>query len=97
MPINESLYVDALWDSLHDGMDSQNLSILKNIQSWQFPLAERLRLGILKLKFNEALSLDDGLIRELENVLLAFSAELKIIYILAAHEKLLQLAGHGQR
>lgn len=94
MPKNESLYVDALWDSLHDGIDSQNLSVLRNIQTWQFPLAERLRLGILKLKFKEAPSLDDGLIKELENVLLAFSAELKIIYILAAHEKLLQLAGH---
>jgi hypothetical protein len=96
VPSNESLYVDALWDSLHDGIDSQNLSVLRNIQTWQFPLAERLRLGILKLKFKEAASLDDVLIRELENVLLAFSAELKIIYILAAHEKLLQLAGHGR-
>lgn len=96
LPLNESLYVDALWDSLDQGTDSINLDILKKIQVWQFPLAEKLRLGILKLKFEETSSLDSNLLIELENALLALSPELKIIYILAAHEKLLLTHGYAQ-
>jgi len=96
MPLNEGLYVDALWDSLDQGKDSKNLAVLRNIQAWQFPLAEKLRVGILKLKFKEATSLERNLLIELENDLLTLSPELKIIYILAAHEKLFLAHGYAQ-
>lgn len=92
--LNPSLFVDALWDSLQEGPDGYNLKSLQELDPWAFPLAERLRVGILKIKFGEAKVLDPSLVAELEAALVAPDPDVKIIYIIAAHERLLAKSGH---
>ncbi len=91
---DQKLFVDALWDSLEERATSTNLSNLKRVNTFHYSLVERLRLAILKLKYKEASKLDTELITELKNELKKPSVELKIIYILAAHQELLMKAGH---
>ncbi|MGE3610733.1 MAG: hypothetical protein AB7I27_14165 [Bacteriovoracaceae bacterium] len=91
---DQSLLVDALWDSLDEGTNKNNLSTLHNLQDFHFSLVEKLRLGILKVAYDDAKTLDPVLVGELLNELRSPEVEVKLIYILAAHEKILLAAGH---
>ena len=86
----QSLYVDALWDSLDEGVTRTKIEYLKNVPLFNLPLVERLRLAILKLKFRESTTLPEDLRAELLNELRKPEPETRIIYIIAAHEELLQ-------
>lgn len=90
----QSLLVDALWDSLEAKVSKANNNALKSTIPFEFSLAEKLRLAILKLKYRQLTSIDEFLLQELESELRKPETELKIIYILAAHEELLISAGH---
>lgn len=94
-PAEQSLYVDALWDTLEENRDPNALKILTN-NYFYYSLVEKLRLGILQLKYRESASLDSVLVEELLNELRKPETELRLIYIIAAHEDLLLSAGHDE-
>jgi hypothetical protein len=91
---DQSLLVDALWDSIEEGQSNKNLSSLNHLEYFHFSLVEKLRLGILKIKYSGAKSLDSELVHEIEISLRNSEVEIKLIYLLAAHEKVLLNAGH---
>lgn len=90
----QTLYVDAIWDLLEEGYDESKIELHKANHLFYFTLSERLRLAILKLKFKEASSIDENLILELQNELKKPEPDIKIIYLIAAHEKILLESGH---
>jgi hypothetical protein len=92
-PYEQSLVVDALWDSLEEKKTYKNLSALRNMESFHYSLVEKLRLGILRITYDGAKTLDDELVNELVLELSKTEAETRLIYIIAAHEKLLIDAG----
>lgn len=89
-PFEQSLFVDALWDALEEGVTSNKIDKLRNTQIFTLTLVERLRLGILRLKYREATSFAEELEAELLNELRKLEPEKRIIYIIAAHEELLR-------
>lgn len=88
-PFEQSLYVDALWDTLEESATPTKIRKLRNTPDFNLNLVERLRLGILRLKYREATALPDELETELLNELRKPEAEKRLIYIIAAHEDLL--------
>jgi hypothetical protein len=89
----QSLFVDALWDML-DEDSPEALKALDEIDSFHYDLVQRLRLEILKLKYNRISHLSIELQQDLENALLVPLAETKLIYTIAAYESELLKANH---
>jgi hypothetical protein len=79
----QKLFVDALEDALHEGFDSYKIPNQPN-----FSLIERLRLEILKLKFQKTLFMDPELVKEILSALNQESIEERFTYILSANEQL---------
>jgi hypothetical protein len=94
LAFEQSLLVDAYWDSLQEGVTPQKIKNLFNIQSFYFGVIERLRLSILKIKYGKMRSLDTILHDDLLNELRKTVVEKRLIYILAAHESLLLTSGY---
>lgn len=90
---DQSLYVDALWDLVEDD-NSTAINALNEINTLHYDLVQRLRVGILKLRYTKQKSLNADLVEELINLLRAPEADIKIIYIIAAYEADLLKAGH---
>lgn len=89
--INQKIFIDALEDSFNDDFEF-NTSIFAYDFS-NFSLIERLRLEILKIKFNKNLIMNQELLKEVLSEVSQQSANERLIYILAANEKLLLDAG----
>lgn len=92
-PYEQSLFVDALWDLL-DEDSPKALDALERVDSFHYDLVQRLRLEILKLKYNRISHLSFELLQDLENALLLPAAETKLIYTIAAYEADLLKSGH---
>jgi hypothetical protein len=92
-PYEQSLYVDALWD-LTEENSPEALKMLQVEEPVYYELLEKLRLGILRLKYKRAKTLPEDVVVEIKNALAAPEAEVKIIYTLAAYEEDLTAAGH---
>ena len=90
----QSLYVDALWDSADEGHVAA-LDALDDVSFFNYDLLERLRVGILRIKYKRALALPDSLHAELVSVLQSPEVETKLIYTLAAYEEDILSAGHS--
>lgn len=91
----QGLFVDALWD-LAEEKSPQALEALEKIQTFHYSNFERLRIGILRLKYGNATTLPEDLVVELENTLRdPASTDLKMIYTIAAYETELAAAGHN--
>lgn len=91
--LEQSLFVDALWDLADEG----RLEVLNRIsddKTFYFDLMERLRIGILRIKYKRAETLPVELVNELSLVLNRPDVDIKIIYTLAAYETDLVNAGH---
>lgn len=93
VPFEQSLFVDALWDML-DENSREAQKVLGQIEPFHYDLVQRLRVEILKLKYEKAIHLSPELVAELENTLRAPEVETKLIYTLAAYEEDLLAAGH---
>jgi hypothetical protein len=93
VPFEQSLFVDALWDML-DENSREAQKVLGQIEPFHYDLVQRLRVEILKLKYDKAIHLSPELVAELENTLRAPEVETKLIYTLAAYEEDLLAAGH---
>lgn len=89
-PFEQSLFVDALWDALEEGVTSNKIDKLRSTPTFTLTLVERLRLGILRLKYREATAFEEELEGQLLNELRKPEPEKRIIYIIAAHEELLR-------
>jgi len=89
----QTLFVDALWD-LSEEARPEALKALNEIDTFHYDLIERLRVAILRLKYNRAKSLPGDLEIELLNVLISPVVETRIIYTIAAYEAELLAAGH---
>ncbi len=94
LAFEQSLLIDAYWDSLQESVTPQKIKNLFNIQSFYFGVIERLRLSILKIKYGKMRSLDTILHDDLLNELRKTVVEKRLIYILAAHESLLLTSGY---
>jgi hypothetical protein len=91
----QKLFVDAVWD-LSDEGHTEALATLNNTSTFHFELSERLRIEILRLRYNAQSSLSQSIIGELMAQLTSTKAETKIIYILAAYEEEILKAGHKE-
>jgi hypothetical protein len=91
----QGLYVDALWD-LAEENSPEALDTLDKVQTFHYNIYEKLRIGLLRLKYNQAVSLPAELVSEIENSLREPKAELRLIYIIAAYETELVQAGHSE-
>ncbi|MES2525678.1 MAG: hypothetical protein V4598_01270 [Bdellovibrionota bacterium] len=91
----QGLFVDALWD-LAEEKSPQALDALKTVQTFHYSLFEKLRIGILRLKYSRSTSLPEELVTELQNSLLEPKADIRIVYTLAAYETELMAAGHAK-
>lgn len=90
----QALYVDALWDLIEEGpLDAKKILNSDMRPTFYFSIVERLRIELLKLKFEESHQMDSILVEELKNELRKPRVELKLIYIIAAHESLLIHSG----
>lgn len=91
--VEQSLYVDALWDLAEEG-NSEAVRALDNVNQLFQGLTEKLRVGILRIKYQRSTTLPEDLVTELMNALRAPEAETKLVYTLAAYETELLGAGH---
>lgn len=94
LAFDQSLFVDALWDALDEETPGA-LEILDDVKTYHYELVERIRVAILRIKYQRATALPADLVNELLNVLRAPEVETKLIYTLAAYESDLIAAGHG--
>lgn len=90
---DQSLFVDALWD-LADENSPAALEFLNNEIPLHYDLAQKLRLGILRIKYKRAAYLPNELNNELATALQSPTVDLKIIYLIAAYEDDLARSGH---
>lgn len=89
----QSLFVDALWD-LVDENDQAAINFLSSDAPVYYELAQKLRVAILRIKYKQAPVLPIQLENEIINALQSPVVEVKIIYLIAAHEKELAAANH---
>lgn len=89
----QGLFVDALWD-LSEENSPEALDALDNLQTFHYNLYEKLRIGILRIKYRNASSLPAELVVELENSLREPSTDIRLVYTIAAYEEELEGAGH---
>ena len=91
----QSLFVDALWDLTEENSPAA-LEFLNNDSPVHYDLAQKLRLGILRIKYKRAPYLTIELSSELANALQSPTVDLKLIYLIAAYETELIQAGHAE-
>jgi hypothetical protein len=91
----QKLFVDALWDLLDEG-DEGAKKILKSNSVFVFSPVERLRVGVLRILSQVESALPEELVVELALLLKTSEPDLRLLYTLAAHEKLLLAAGHQE-
>jgi hypothetical protein len=91
----QGLFVDALWDLVEE-KSPEALEALDQLPIVQYNLYEKLRIGILRLKYRNAEKLPDDLVVELENALREPNTDLRIVYNLAAYEDEILAAGHTE-
>jgi len=80
---DQSLFVDALWD-LADENSPAALEFLNNEIPLHYDLAQKLRLGILRIKYKRAAYLPNELNNELATALQSPTVDLPIIYLISA-------------
>ena len=90
-PYEQKLYVDSIEDSLVEKTISPEL--LSNISSVTFKLVEKFRIELIKLQYKESSSIDAEVIAELISELQKPEVEIRLIYIIAVHEKIILEAG----
>lgn len=92
---DQSLFVDALWDLTEENSPAA-LDFLNNEIPVHYDLVQKLRVGILRIKYKRAPFLSLELNNELLSALQAPVVELKLIYMIAAYESDLTFSGHTE-
>lgn len=91
----QSLFVDALEDLAEENSPAA-LHYLDEQTPVHYDLVQKLRLGILRIKYKRSSILPVELTYELTSALQAPTADVKLVYIIAAYEKDLLVAGHTE-
>lgn len=91
----QKLFVDAVWDLADDGIENA-VDVLSDANTLLYEVSEKLRVGILRIKYKRATVLPEALNLELMNLLSQPQVEKKLVYLLAAYEEDLMKAGHNQ-
>ncbi len=91
----QSLFVDALEDLAEENSLSA-LHYLDEQTPVHYDLVQKLRLGILRIKYKRSSILPVELTYELTSALQAPTADVKLVYIIAAYEQDLLVAGHTE-
>ncbi len=89
----QGLFVDALWDLVEEN-SPEAIKTLNEIQTFHYNTFEKLRIGILRLKYRTIATLPQDLVSELELALRDTKTDLRIVYLIAAYEEELKNAGH---
>lgn len=89
----QKLFVDALDQLVSEG-DETAIATLESLEPFYYELVEQLRIGLLKLKARRSRSLPRSLSNEIELALQNKTADLRLIYLLAAHEDELRRGRH---
>lgn len=89
----QKIYVDALETLVSDG-NEEALNTLENLEPFYFDLIEQFRVGLLKLKARRARTLPRSLANEIELSLQSQTADLRLVYLVAANEAELKRARH---
>ena len=89
---DQKLFVDALWDLLEEGHPAA-LTALDNVNTIGYDLSEKLRVGILRIKYRKAEVLPSALTLEVIDELQKTNSEVKLVYLIAAYEDDLLKAG----
>lgn len=92
-PFEQKIYVDALWTLVEEG-SPEALKALDSIPTFNYSVIEKLRLGILRIKYGRSMQLPTDVIEEVENNLKSPQSDVRIIYTLAAYEDELLETGH---
>lgn len=92
----QSLYVDALWDLIEEENSSEAKKFLSLEIPLHYDLIQKLRLGILRIKYNRASILPADLSGEIASALQAPEVNIKIVYLIAAYEPELLKAGQSE-
>lgn len=90
----QKLFVDAIWDMADEG-DPEAIKALDSITTFHYDLIEKLRVGILRIRYKRAIALPEDLTSELASALVNPVVETKLIYVLAAYEEDILNAGHA--
>lgn len=90
----QKLFVDAIWDLADEG-DMLAVKALDSLNTAHYELSEKLRVGILRIKYKRALLLPETLTAELVAELEKPESDKKVVYLLAAYEEDLSSAGHA--
>ncbi len=90
--LEQEIFVDAV-ETLALENSPEALVALENINTITFGVVEDLRVSILRLKYETQTSLPEALVNELTTLLLDREVDVKLIYTLAAYEKILIKAG----
>lgn len=91
----QKLFVDALEDGLYEGTTSHS-KLAGEVPSFNFSIIEKLRIEILKIKFNSNVSFDSTIAEETISELKQPIENIRLIYVIAAHEDLLLKAGQNE-
>lgn len=91
---DQSLFVDALWDSVEDGSENAQEFLLE-LQPIHYGIYERLRLSILRLKFHKNYKIPKSQINELTLLLSGPQVEDRIIYMIETYDDLLIKRGYA--
>ena len=92
---DQKLFVDALWDLLDEQRPEAQHALL-HLNTFNFNLADKLRVGILRIKHGRALHLPETLVSDILVELTKSEIETRLIYLLAVFENELLRAGHTQ-
>lgn len=91
----QSLFVDALEDMVVEG-NKVALKTLQTVEPVHYDLVQKLRLAILRIKYNQAPYIPFDVASEIVAALKLPKVELKLIYIIAAYEEELMRSGHKE-
>jgi len=91
----QKLLVDALWDISEEG-DPSVLNAINDFNTAHYELIEKLRLGILRIKYKRSTHLAPTLVDEVMNELNKEKPDTKIVYTIAAYEEDFLSVGHTE-
>ncbi len=89
----QKIFVDALETLVTEGNENA-IETLHNLNPFYYDIIEQLRIGLLRLKTRRARTLSRSLANEIELSLQSKTADLRLVYLIAASEAELKRARH---
>ncbi len=90
---DQSLYVDALWDLLEEN-SPEALKALDRVNTFSYDLVQKLRIAILRIKYDRVEEIPADLTAEIMSELHKPVSNKAVVYLIAAYEEEILKAGH---